>query len=245
MRLYGLIGHPLTHSFSQQYFTEKFAREHLDDCIFKTFPIPAITELPGILSANSSLKALCVTIPYKEKVLEYVTTLSEEVKQIGAANSIKIFGNNLVAYNTDIIGFEKSFVKWLKTHHTKALILGTGGASKAVQFVLKNLNIEFLIVSRGKVPQGNLINYNMITESIMHEYLIVINCTPAGMWPLVDSCADIPYHSITLNHYVFDLIYRPEKTLFLRKAEEKGATIQNGSDMLIIQAEESWKLWNS
>ena len=137
MRLYGLIGYPLTHSFSEQYFTEKFAREHLNDCVFKNFQINAITELPALLKANS-LKGLCVTIPYKEQVLVYANTLSDEVKQIGATNSIKISGDNLTAYNTDITGFEKSFAKELKPHHTKALILGTGGASKAIQFVLKN-----------------------------------------------------------------------------------------------------------
>ena len=244
MRLYGLIGYPLTHSFSEQYFTEKFAREHLDDCVFKNFPINAITKLPALLKANS-LKGLCVTIPYKEQVLVYANTLSDEVKQIGATNSIKISGDNLAAYNTDITGFEKSFAKELKPHHIKALVLGTGGASKAVQFVLKKLNIDFLVVSRSKALRSNLINYNMVTESIMSQYPVIINCTPVGMWPHDNDCVDIPYNSITPDHYVFDLIYKPSKTLLLKRAEEQGAAIQNGYDMLIIQAEESWKLWNS
>jgi shikimate dehydrogenase len=243
MRLYGLIGYPLTHSFSQQYFTEKFAKEHLDDCVFKNFPINSITELPAVLKANS-FNGLCVTIPYKEKVIEYVTTLSDEVKQIGAANSIKISGDTLVAYNTDTVGFEKSFTKYLKPHHKKALVLGTGGASKAIQFVLKKLNIDFLVVSRHKSSKGNLINYNMLTEIIMSQYPVIINCTPVGMWPHDNECVDIPYNSITPYHYVFDVIYKPSKTLLLKRAEEQGATIQNGYDMLIIQAEESWKLWN-
>lgn len=244
MRLYGLIGYPLTHSFSEQYFTEKFAREHLDDCVFKNFSINAITEFPTLLKINS-LKGLCVTIPYKEQVLLYATALSDEVKQIGATNSIKISGNNLTAYNTDIIGFAKSFAKELKPHHTKALVLGTGGASKAVQFVLKKLNVDFLVVSRSEALRSNLINYNMVTESIMSQYPVIINCTPVGMWPHDNDCVDIPYNSITPDHYVFDLIYKPSKTLLLKRAEAQGATIQNGYDMLIIQAEESWKLWNS
>ena len=245
MRLYGLIGYPLTHSFSEQYFTEKFAREHLDDCVFKSFSITSITELPALLKANPLLKGLGVTIPYKEKVLPYVSSLSDEVKEIGATNSIKISGDNLVAYNTDITGFENSFVKLLKPHHKKALVLGTGGASKAVQFVLKKLNIDFLIVSRSEVLQSNGVSYTTLTEAVMSQYTVIINCTPVGMWPNDTDCVDIPYDTITPAHYVFDLIYKPAKTLLLKKAEERGAAIQNGYDMLIIQAEESWKLWNS
>lgn len=245
MRFYGLIGYPLTHSFSEQYFTEKFAREHLDDCVFKSFSIPSITELPALLKASPLLKGLAVTIPYKEKVLTYITTLSDEVKQIGASNCIRISRDELVAYNTDITGFEKSFTKLLGPHHKKALVLGTGGSSKAIQFVLKKLNIDFLIVSRSEALQNNFISYNMLSEIIMNEYTVIINCTPAGMWPNNNDCADIPYKAITPDHYVFDLIYRPSKTLLLKRAEERGATIQNGYDMLIIQAEENWRLWNS
>ena len=245
MNLYGLIGYPLTHSFSEQYFSGKFAREGLVDCAFKAFPITSIHDLPVLLKANCLLKGLNVTIPYKEQVLQYVTTLSDEVKIIGAANTIKISGDNLVAFNTDIIGFEKSFVELLKPHHKKALVLGTGGASKAVQFVLKKLNIEFLLVSRNESLKSNLINYSNLTEEIMRQYQVIINCTPSGMWPNDNDCPDIPYNFITPDHYVFDLIYKPAKTLFLKKAEEQGATIKNGYEMLIIQAEESWKLWNS
>jgi len=245
MRLYGLIGYPLSHSFSEQYFTEKFATEQLDDCVFKSFAITSINELPALLKANPLLKGLAVTIPYKEKVLPYVTSLSDEVQQIGATNCIKILGDNLAAYNTDIKGFEISFVKQLKPHHKKALILGTGGASKAVQFVLKKLNINFLIVSRSEDLQNNSVNYDMLTENIMSQYSIVINCTPVGMWPHDSDCVDIPYNLLTPDHYVFDLIYKPVKTQLLKKAEEHGAAIQNGYEMLIIQAEENWKLWNS
>ncbi len=245
MRLYGLIGYPLEHSFSGRYFTEKFIREGLLDCSFKVFPIPAIQQLPDLLKANPALKGLSVTIPYKEQVLQYVNQLSNEVKLIGATNSLRISNNILIAYNTDIAGFEKSFVQFLKPQHTKALVLGTGGASKAVQFVLKKLNFVFLLVSRSESLKNNVINYSMLSESIMNEYSVIINCTPAGMWPKVNDCPDMPYNLVTPNHYFFDLIYTPAKTLFLLKAEEKGATIKNGYDMLIIQAEESWKLWNA
>ncbi len=245
MNLFGLIGYPLTHSFSAQYFTEKFDRENLRDCIFTAFAITNIQELPDLLINNPSLKGLSVTIPYKQQVLQFVTNQSEEVKNIRATNSIKISGSSLTAYNTDIEGFKKSFVTHLKPHHKKALILGTGGASKAVQFVLQKLNIDFLIVTRNSDPEENFINYPMISEGIMKEYNVVINCTPAGMWPLINDCPDIPYHLITSHHYFFDLIYKPAKTLFLKKAEQHGAVIQNGYDMLIIQAEESWKIWNS
>ncbi len=245
MRLYGLIGYPLGHSFSERYFTEKFIREDLLDCSFKAFPIPAIQQFPALLKANPSLKGLSVTIPYKEQVLQYVNQLSNEVKLIGATNSLQISNNIVVAFNTDIAGFEKSFVQFLKFQHTKALVLGTGGASKAVQFVLKKLNITFLVVSRSESFKNNVINYSMLSESIMKEYSVIINCTSAGMWPEVNDYPDIPYNLVTSNHYFFDLIYKPAKTLFLLKAEERGATIKNGYDMLIIQAEESWKLWNA
>lgn len=244
MNLYGLIGYPLAHSFSEKYFTEKFEREKLADCTFKAFPLTSIHHLPQLLKDNPLLKGLSVTIPYKEQVLQYIKTISKEVKIIGATNSIKISGNNLTAFNTDINGFEQSFAVVLKPHHKKALVLGTGGASKAVQFVLNKLNIEYLIVSRSGSAKSNWLNYSQLTQAIMEQYQVIINCTPAGMWPDENYCPEIPYNFISQNHYVFDLIYKPAKTLFLARAEDKGATIKNGFDMLIIQAEESWKIWN-
>jgi shikimate dehydrogenase len=245
MNLYGLIGYPLTHSFSEQYFTEKFEREGLADCTYRAFPLVSINHLPALLQANPLLKGLNVTIPYKEKVLAYVTVLSDEVKRIGAANTIKISGNDLVAFNTDIDGFERSFVDLLKLHHKKALVLGTGGASKAVQFVLNKLNLEFLLVSRNEPVKNNLINYNQVTKKVMQQHQVIINCTPSGMWPNDTVCPSIPYHFITPGHYVFDLIYKPLNTLFLKKAAGQGAIIKNGYEMLIMQAEASWKLWNT
>ena len=245
MNLYGLIGYPLGHSFSKKYFTEKFEKEGLTGCSFEAFPIPSIEEFPTLLKNNPSLKGLSVTIPYKEQVLKFITEFSDEVKYIGAANSIKISGNKLIAYNTDIVGFQQSFIKQLKPTHKKALILGTGGASKAIQYVLQKLNIGFLIVTRSEELKNSFINYKMIDEKIMNEYTIIINCSPVGTFPNETVAPDIPYHLLTSNHYLFDLVYNPLKTLFLQKGEEKKASIQNGYDMLVIQAEESWKLWNS
>lgn len=245
MKLYGLIGFPLGHSFSKQYFTEKFLTEGLKDCFFEAFPIPIIDLFPTLLKENPALSGLSVTIPYKEQVLKFVTEISEEVKFIGATNSIKINGDNLIAYNTDIIGFEQSFCKLLQPHHKKALVLGTGGASKAIQYVLSKLNIEFLVVTRAENLQVGFINYKMIDEQLMNEYSIIINCSPVGMSPADNISPDIPYHFINAKHYLYDLVYKPLQTLFLQKGIEKGAITKNGYDMLLIQAEASWSIWNS
>ena len=253
MKLYGLIGYPLGHSFSKKYFSEKFKREGIINCSYELFPIPSIKDLPSLISSNPFLKGFNVTIPYKQQVLEYVTETTGAVKNIGAANTIKIKGDKLIAYNTDIIGFENSFVKKLKPSDSpdnyrgdkKALILGTGGSSKAIQYVLKKLNIDFLLVTRSNQLESGIINYSMIGETIMNDYNVIINCTPVGMYPNEDQCPDLPYQYLTEEHYLYDLVYKPEKTLFLKKGEQKGATIQNGYEMLTIQAEESWKIWNA
>jgi shikimate dehydrogenase len=245
MNLYGLIGYPLGHSFSKQYFTEKFAREEKGDCKYETFAIAHIGQFPALLQNNPDLKGLNITIPYKEQVLKFVTQLSAEVKDIGATNCIKISGNQLIAYNTDIIGFEQSFCKLLQPHHKKALVLGTGGSSKAVQYVLRKLGIEFLVVSRSENLQPGFISYNMIEESVMDSHPVIINCSPAGMFPNDNYCPLIPYQFITAQHYLFDLVYKPAKTLFLQNGEEKGALVKNGYEMLILQAEAGWKIWNT
>ncbi len=244
MNLYGLIGYPLGHSFSKQYFTEKFERENITDCVFEAFPITAIDQFPALLKDNPSLKGLSVTIPYKEQVLKYITEFSDEVKYIGATNSIKIVGDKLVAYNTDIIGFEQSFIKHLEPFHTKALILGTGGASKAIQYVLQKLGISFLLVTRNEQKKEGFINYKDIDEEFIKEYTVIVNCSPVGMSPNENACPDIPYHLLSPRHYLYDLVYKPAKTIFLQKGEEKGARIENGYDMLLLQAEASWKIWN-
>jgi len=244
MKLYGLIGYPLGHSFSKQYFTEKFEREGLKDCFFEAFSIKSIAEFNSLVNANPNLKGLGVTIPYKEQVLRFVHEQSEEVRFIGATNSIKITGKKLIAYNTDIIGFEQSFIKGLQPSHTSALVLGTGGASKAVQYVLRKLGIPYLVVTRNEVLKDGFTKYSSIDEKIMDEYSIIINCTPVGMSPNENAAPEIPYDLITSNHYLYDLVYKPAKTLFLQKGEAMGATIENGYEMLLIQAEASWKIWN-
>lgn len=245
MTVFGIIGYPLTHSFSRQYFTSKIEREQVADEVFEEFPLATIEAFPQLLTHNPSLKGLAVTIPYKEKVLPYISVLSSEVKQIGAANCITINGNTLTAYNTDIIGFEKSFVPLLNSSHSKALVLGTGGASKAVQYVLKKLGIEFLLVSRQENTLQNTITYDSLDAEKLKTHTVVINCTPLGMLPNDETAPHIPYHLLTPRHYLYDLVYQPQKTLFLQKGERQGAVIKNGYEMLLVQAEENWRIWHS
>jgi shikimate dehydrogenase len=241
-KLYGLIGYPLGHSFSKKFFTEKFEREGLTDCSFELFPIPAVDEFPALLLAHPALKGMAVTIPYKEKILPFVHILSDEVKHIGAANSINIHNGVLTAYNTDIIGFEKSFAPLLQPQHRQALVLGTGGAAKAVQYVLRQLHIPFVTVSR--TTGEGLITYGDIDEALMQQHNIIINCTPAGMYPHEAGFPAIRYDLITAQHYLYDLVYRPAETVFMQKGKERGATVKNGLEMLEIQAIANWHLWN-
>jgi shikimate dehydrogenase len=244
MRRFGLIGYPLSHSFSPAYFSQKFNKEGLSDCLYEAFPIKSVEELPSLLANNPDLEGLNVTIPYKKEILPFLNKSTEAVKQTGACNCIKIKNQFLTGYNTDVAGFEKSLMTDLKPVHFKALILGTGGAAAAVKFVLKRLNIDFLFVSRKSQPDKNILTYDEISSEMINEYKLIINTTPLGMYPDVNSCPDILYENLTKEHYLYDLIYNPDQTLFLEKGAEKGATTKNGSDMLIIQAEESWKIWN-
>ena len=243
MTRFGLIGYPLSHSFSRKYFTEKFEKEGLTDHIYDLFPIPSIEELPNVLTGNKDLAGLNVTIPYKQQVIRFLND-SNIPAGVEACNCIKIENGKLTGNNTDIIGFEKSFKVLLKPHHKKALVLGNGGATAAVIYVLKKLGIDFGIVSR-KIHAGSTLTYGDLTEKIVRENTVIINTTPLGTFPDLNKSAPIPYDAITTDHYLFDLIYNPEKTLFLKKGEEKGATVKNGYEMLVIQAEESWKIWNS
>jgi shikimate dehydrogenase len=243
MRQFGLIGYPLSHSFSQKYFEGKFEKEGLTECHYELFPIKSIYELTEIVKKYPELEGLNVTIPYKQVVLKYLHSTENIPDGLRACNCIKIDKGILSGYNTDVIGFEKSFIPLLKTYHTRALILGNGGATAAVIFVLKKLNIGFDIVSR-KIHNGSSFTYKEIDEKIMSENLIIINTTPLGMYPNNDKCPDIPYQFITEKHFLYDLIYNPGKTLFLQKGEERGATIKNGEEMLVLQAEESWRIWN-
>jgi shikimate dehydrogenase len=245
MNIYGLIGKTLHHSFSKRYFSEKFRSENLTDFQYKNFEIKNLSEeIPG-LKKNSELKGLNVTIPYKTEIIPFLDHLSEECKEINACNCIKIADGKWSGYNTDVIGFEKSFTPFLKPFQQKALILGTGGASNAVAFVFKNLNIAFVKVSRTKNLSDSIISYQDISEETMKDFQIVVNTTPVGTFPNVNECPPLPYEFITDRHYFFDLIYNPAKTLFLSLAEKHGAFIENGDKMLMIQAEESWRIWQS
>ena len=242
MRLFGLIGYPLTHSFSKKYFTEKFGREGLSDCRYELFAIASITDLRNVLDQNPNLAGLNVTIPYKEQVLPFIDEKDDVVKTIKACNCIVIKNGKLKGYNTDVEGFERSFKRPLQPHHTKALVLGTGGAAKAVEFVLKKLGIRFRNVSRK--PSINNFSYEQLTSSIITDHTIIINTTPLGLYPGINEAPPIPYETLTPRHYLFDLVYNPAKTIFLQKGEQKGAIIKNGYEMLVIQAEESWRIWS-
>jgi shikimate dehydrogenase len=242
MKQFGLIGYPLGHSFSKKYFEEKFATKNLQDCVFDLFPIKEIQEYKNLVVQQSNLIGLAVTIPYKETVMPLIDKVSDAAKEIGAVNCIQFKNGKSIGYNTDIIGFKKSLLPLLQPQHTKALILGTGGASKAVQYVLKNIGINFLLVSR--TENNNTITYEDISEELLQSHFLIINTTPLGMSPNEEGFADIPYQFLTTKHLLYDLIYKPEKTLFLQKGEQQGCMIKNGFEMLVLQAEENWKIWN-
>ncbi|HLK28965.1 MAG TPA: shikimate dehydrogenase [Puia sp.] len=244
MRKFGLIGYPLSHSFSQKYFTEKFNKENIEDCSYQNFSIPAIQEISSIILSEAELCGLNVTIPYKEQVIPFLDFKNEVVEQINACNCIKIIDRKLYGFNTDVVGFEISLKKKLKAHHKNALILGTGGAAKAVEYVMKKLGIEYKLVSR-KPSSENAISYNDLNENIIRSHQLIVNTSPIGMYPNVYAYPEITYQAITSQHYFFDLIYNPAKTAFLQKGEERGAVIENGLEMLVLQAEESWRIWNS
>ncbi len=244
MKQFGLIGYPLGHSFSKKYFEDKFAKGHLVDCNFELYPLAQIEAYESLIAEEPNLAGLAVTIPYKEKVIPFLTKITDAAKEIGAVNCIQFDNDETIGYNTDVIGFENSLLPLLQPHHTNALVLGTGGASKAVQYVLKKMGIQFLLVSRNKVQIGNGITYNEINEAIMQANLLVINCTPLGMSPNEDAMPALPYQYLTTKHLLYDLIYKPEKTIFLQEGEKHEAAIKNGFEMLILQAEENWKIWN-
>lgn len=247
MRKFGLIGYPLSHSFSKKFFTQKFESEGIQDCEYELYPIETIDSLNQLLLDTPDLEGLNVTIPYKLEVLPFLSEIDEAARIIGAVNCVKIAGNgpnvNLKGYNTDAYGFEESLKPLLEPGHQKALILGDGGAAKAVKYVLNKLNISFLIVTRS--PTDSSILYEDITEEILSKYTIIINTTPLGMSPNVISSPDLPYHYLTAAHLVYDLVYNPEETAFLNKAKIQEARIKNGLEMLYLQAERSWYLWNS
>jgi shikimate dehydrogenase len=242
MRRYGLIGYPLTHSFSQKYFTEKFAQAGVTDCSYENFSLQDISELHTVLQ-QPGLRGLNVTIPYKKQVIDFLTERTQVVNDIGACNCIDIKNGKLTGHNTDVTGFELALKPFLQKHHNKALILGTGGASAAVEYVLTKLGIGFQYVSRE--ASGGSLSYEMIDALLISTHQLIINTTPLGMYPNTDQSPAIPYELLTPQHHLFDLIYNPDETQFLAKGKLQGATTQNGLEMLIIQAEESWRIWNS
>ena len=247
MDKYGLIGYPLKHSFSIGYFNEKFQSENID-AEYVNFEIPRIEDFMEVVEENPNLRGLNVTIPYKEQVIPYLDELDKDTAKIGAVNVIKIIPQGkgdvkLVGYNSDIIGFTRSIEPLLQSHHVKALILGTGGASKAVFHGLANLGIEATFVSRTK-KSNDILTYQELTPEIMQEHTVIVNTTPLGMYPNVDACPDIPYDQLTPNHLLYDLLYNPHETLFMKKGMERGATVKNGLEMLLLQAFVSWEIWN-
>jgi shikimate dehydrogenase len=243
VRHFGLIGFPLSHSFSQGYFKEKFEREKIGDAFYENYPIPSIQAFTSLWDADKNLQGLNVTIPYKKEVIPFLQHPSSVVKSINACNCIRKFNGALYGYNTDVIGFENSLLPFLKPHHTHALLLGTGGAAAAVEWVFKKLHITYQIVSR--TAGVGCISYDQVTPAIMASHTLVINTSPLGMYPNLNQAPELPYAAMGAQHHLFDLIYNPSETLFLQKGAAQGASIQNGLEMLHIQAEKSWEIWNA
>lgn len=240
MRTFGLIGYPLSHSFSQQFFTEKFEREGIAGCTYKLFPISSIEVLPALLAGEPQLRGLNVTIPYKKEVLAYLHDTTH--LPLEACNCIKIKDGRLLGFNTDILGFEQSLLQHWQPHHHSALVLGTGGAAEAVLYVLRKLQVQATLVSRQKSPRH--LSYTDLTPEVVQAHPLIINCTPLGTYPATDTCPPLPYEAVGPQHYLYDLVYNPALTLFLQKGQAQGATIKNGHDMLVLQAEASWQIWN-
>ena len=246
MKTYGLIGYPLGHSFSRGYFTDYFGREGIE-AEYKNFELPSIEQLAQVLQTEPTLQGFNVTIPYKQQVFSYLSELSEAAQTIGAVNVVKVMrrdeGLYLKGYNTDYIGFTDSIRPYLKHHHTHALILGTGGASKAVDYALRKLGLKTQYVSR--TAREGIIAYDELTPELMAQYTVIVNTTPLGMHPKVDECPPLDYAQLTPQHLLYDVVYNPAKTLFLQRGEASGAAICNGMDMLIGQAKAAWKIWNN
>ncbi len=245
MDKYGLLGYPLGHSFSKNYFNEKFKAENIH-AEYVNFEIANIKELKNVLKENPQLRGLNVTLPYKSQVIPLLDEMDEDARLIGAVNVIKftkgLFGKKLKGYNSDIIGFKQSIEPLLNQSHRKALILGTGGASKAVFHGLKQLGIASTLVSR--TQREFCITYDEITPKTMEQYTVIVNTTPVGMFPNINTCPDIPYDLLTPNHLLYDLLYNPDETLFMKKGKEKGAVVKNGLEMLLLQAFAAWEIWN-
>jgi len=239
---FGLVGKNISYSFSNKYFSNKFKKEGLPHCYYNNFDLKSIEYFPDIFKENPNIKGLNITIPYKEVIFPHLDKLSSKAKRIGAVNTIRITKKGkLKGYNTDEYGFRKSLSPYLKKHHKKALILGTGGASKAIAFSLKKLHIQYQFVSRSA---NESFNYDSLSPEVIAEHHLIINCTPLGTFPNINDCPNIPYEAITNKHLLYDLIYNPEETTFLKKGKTKGAVTVNGLKMLELQAEKAWSIWN-
>jgi shikimate dehydrogenase len=254
MNVFGLIGYPLTHSFSKKYFTQKFLQEGIKDTVYELFPLPEIELLPKLIASQPNLRGLNVTIPHKQIVLPYLSKIDPAAEKIGAVNVIKIAADGTTTgYNSDYFGFKETLTDWFTRIHethgrttleqTKALILGTGGASKAVKTALDDLQIESLFVSR--TPAAGQLAYDSLDEKVLQEYRLLINTTPLGTSPAIETFPPIPYHFLTPANYLYDLVYNPEETTFMKKGKERNTQVLNGLPMLYSQAEKSWEIWNS
>ncbi len=241
MDKYGIIGYPLGHSFSRAFFTEKFQREHID-AEYVNFEIPSASMPTEVVRDNPSLRGLNVTLPHKEAVIPLLDELSDEAREIGAVNVIRLRDGRMKGFNSDIIGFMDSIRPLLRPWHRHALVLGTGGASRAIRVGLERMGLDWTYVSRTPAP-GRL-TYADLTPQVMSHYQVVVNCSPVGMFPRVDASPDIPYHLLTDRHLLYDLVYNPQETLFLKRGAERGATVKNGLEMLHLQALASWRFWN-
>jgi shikimate dehydrogenase len=244
MRKFGLIGFPLGHSFSKKYFTQKFAEEGISDAVYDLYELPDLTKLPELLARNPELCGLNVTIPYKQAIIPFLDELSPTAARIGAVNVIRISEGKLTGYNSDYEGFLQSLRMFYPQHSgSQALVLGSGGASKAVQAALENLSIPYRVVSRN--PEAGELSYDHLTPEVMETCDLIINATPLGTFPEVDSCPPIPYQYLTFRHFLYDLVYNPSETLFMKKGKGAGAQVKNGAEMLQLQAEAAWQIWNA
>jgi shikimate dehydrogenase len=257
MKQYGLIGYPLSHSFSKKYFTEKFKKENISDCEYNLYPIENIDQLPQLIADNPTLYGLNVTIPYKESVIPFLDELDETAKAVGAVNCVKILrdenNHRLIGYNTDVFGFRQSIKPFLEIQHERALILGTGGASKAVAYVLKEIGIDFYFVSRNKNQESRvesqekkdkIFTYEELNENVINTFKLIVNTSPVGTFPNIKDAPAIPYQFISASHLLYDLVYNPPETEFLKRGKARGAATVNGLSMLQQQAEEAWSVWH-
>lgn len=243
MRVFGLVGYPLGHSFSKKYFDNKFADEGIDNSRFELFPIESIEAFPGLIRSQPDLCGLAVTIPHKQAVMQYLDALHDTAEKVGAVNCIRVQKGKLTGYNTDALGFEKSLSHFVPNEFTSnVLILGTGGAAKAVEYVLRKKQIAYRCVSRR--AGLSCFDYASLDKNIIDQHKLIINCSPAGMTPNDETAPEIPYQFLTNEHFLHDLVYKPEETLFMKKGKERGAKVKNGMEMLLAQAEENWKIWD-